>query len=304
MRGFGAALVLALLGFSLSAHAAEKISLLFSPTAGLMPAFVAKDEGIFAKHGLDVDLVLLTNQGAVISALVSDSAQIGTPSALAIIQASDSGVDTVFVAATSVSPAASRAGIFVKNGSNIHAPADLIGKRIGVPSFGTMIHVLARRWLSENHVDYDRVNFAEIGFQQMADALGAGIVDAADTIDPYYDHVAQFGYLIGDPDASLPKRSLTAVYGATRLWADAHKDAVSGFRQSLAEGTDWVLHNEPQARKILAKYTHIPDAVAATTPFPAFDQEVRPAQVQFYIDLARQQKLITSNPSAANLIAP
>src|ERR1700679_4191440 len=131
VRGFGAAaLALVLFGFSLSAHAAEKISLLFSPTAGLMPAFVAKDEGIFAEHGLDVDLVLLTNQGAVISALVSDSAQIGTPSALAIIQASDSGVDTVFIAATSVSPAASRAGIFVKNGSNIHAPADLIGKRI------------------------------------------------------------------------------------------------------------------------------------------------------------------------------
>ena len=115
----GAALLLGL-GFSASAHA-EKISLLFSPTAGLVPAYVAKDEGIFAKYGLDVDLVLLTNQGAVISALVSDSAQIGTPSGLAIIQASDSGFDTVFIAATSVSPAASRAGIFVKNGNNIHS---------------------------------------------------------------------------------------------------------------------------------------------------------------------------------------
>ena len=35
-------------------HAAEKLTLLFSPTTGLTPSYIAKDHGIFAKHGLDV----------------------------------------------------------------------------------------------------------------------------------------------------------------------------------------------------------------------------------------------------------
>src|SRR6185437_5782977 len=130
-----------------SAQAAEKLTLLFSPTTGLTPSYIAKDQGIFEKHGLDVDLVLLTNQGAVISALVGGSAQIVTPSALAVIQASAQGIDTVFVASTSMSPSKSRSGIFVKNGSGLHTAKDLIGKKIGVPSLNTLIHVIARRWL-------------------------------------------------------------------------------------------------------------------------------------------------------------
>ena len=38
------------------ANAAEKLSLLYAPTTGLMPSYIAKDHGIFEKHGLDVDL--------------------------------------------------------------------------------------------------------------------------------------------------------------------------------------------------------------------------------------------------------
>ena len=97
-----------------------------------------------------------------------------------MIQASDQGIDTVFVGSTSMSPSKSRSGIFVKNGSNIHTAKDLIGKKIGVPSLNTLIHVIARRWLEIEGVDYNKVNFAEIGFQQMYDALNAGIVDGVE----------------------------------------------------------------------------------------------------------------------------
>ena len=293
----------ACLVFSESARA-EKLSLLYSPLTAVMPCYVAKDEGIFEKHGLDVDLVLLTNQGAVISALVAGTAQIGTPSALAVIQANDAGLDTVFVGATATSPSASRTGVFVRNGSAIHGPSDLVGKRMGVPSLNTLIHVVSRRWLKENGIDYTRVTFAEVGFQQMADALVGGIVDAAVVIDPYYERATQIGYTIGNPDETLPNHTLTAVYAATREWTDAHKAAVAAFRQSVIEGTDFIAHNEQKARISLRKYTKLPEAIAATAPLSALDIEIRPAQIQFFIDLAREQGLIASNPDAAHMIAP
>lgn len=287
-----------------AALAGEKLSLLFAPTTGLMPSYTAKDEGIFAKHGLDVDLVLLTNQGAVLSALMGGTAQIVTPSALAVIQANDAGLDIVFVASSSMSPSKSRTGVFVKNGSNLHNARDLIGKKVGVPSLYTLIHVTTRRWLKEQGVDYNQVNFAEVGFLQMADVLSSGVVDAVDAIEPYYDRVAEIGYVIGNPDATLPKSTLTSVYATTREWASAHKPAIKAFRESLTEAIDFIAHNEAAARQSLGKYTkQRPDIVASAT-MPVLEVYVRPQQVQFFIDLARDQGLIKSNPDAAHMIAP
>lgn len=296
-------LVVALL-LPCAADAAEKLTLLFAPTTGLMPSYIAKDQGIFEKHGLDVDLVLLTNQGAVIAALIGGSAQIVTPSALAVIQASDQGIDVVFVASSSMSPSKSRSGIFVKNGSGIHTAQDLIGKKIGVPSLNTLIHVIARRWLELNGVDYTKVNFAEIGFQQMYDTLNAGIVDGVSAIDPYYGKLQQIGYVVGNPDASLPPNTLTSVYASTRDWATSHKDTVAAFRTSLAEAIDFIDSHESEARASLAKYTKQPAAVVAVTPMPELQVTVHPEQVQFFIDLARHQGLIKSSPDAAQMIAP
>jgi NitT/TauT family transport system substrate-binding protein len=278
--------------------------LLFAPTTGLMPSYIAKDHGMFEKHGLDVDLVLLTNQGAVISALIGGSAQIVTPSALAVIQASDQGIDVVFVASSSMSPSKSRSGIFVKNGSGIHAPQDLIGKKVGVPSINTLIHVIARRWLELNGVDYNKVNFAEIGFQQMYDTLNAGIVDGVSAIDPYYGKLEQIGYVVGNPDDSLPKNTLTSVYASTREWTDSHKAALAAFRQSLTEAIDFINSHDAEARASLVKYTRQPEAVVAATPMPELQVTVHPEQVQFFIDLARHQGLIKSSPDAAHMIAP
>ena len=303
-RAARALTILTCLALPTSVLASEKLTLLYAPTTGLMPSYIAKDEGIFEKHGLDVELVLLTNQGAVISALMGGTAQIVTPSALAVIQADDAGLDIVFVASSSMSPSASRTGVFVKNGSNLHNAHDLIGKKVGVPSLYTLIHVTTRRWLKEQGVDYNEVNFAEVGFQQMADVLGSGIIDAAYAIEPYYDRVAEIGYVIGNPDATLPKGTLTSVYATTRDWADAHKPALKAFRDSLTEAIDFIAHNDAAARQSLVKYTkQRPDIVAGAT-MPVLEVYVRPAQVQFFIDLAREQGLIKSSPDAARMIAP
>jgi NitT/TauT family transport system substrate-binding protein len=292
------------LGLPLGAQAAEKLSLLYAPTTGLMPSYIAKDEGIFDKHGLDVEMTLLTNQGAVISALMGGTAQIVTPSALAVIQANDAGLDIVFVASSSMSPSASRTGVFAKNGSNLHNAHDLIGKKVGVPSLNTLIHVTTRRWLKEQGVDYNKVDFAEVGFQQMADVLGSGILDAVYAIEPYYERVAEVGYVIGNPDATLPKGTLTSVYATTRDWATAHPATIKAFRDSLVEAIDFIAHNDAVARQSLVKYTKQRPDIVATATMPVLEVYVRPAQVQFFIDLARDQGLIKSSPDAAAMIAP
>ncbi|MDB5406083.1 MAG: hypothetical protein JWL84_995 [Rhodospirillales bacterium] len=299
-----AATALAALLTAPAASAATKIALLFAPTTGLLPSYVAKDQGIFAKHGLDVELTLLVNQGSVVAALVSGSVQIGTPSALAVLQAVDAGLDVVFLAASNVTPSASRTAIFARNGSGIEAPRDLIGKKVGVPSLNTYLHVMARQWLKSKGVDYTKVDFVEVGFQQMADVLKGGSVDAVDAIDPYYDRVAAVGHSIGNPDESAPPGTLTSVYTVTRAWAAAHPDEIAAFRRSLEEAQAFIAANEAQARESLGRYTKQPAQVVATTPMPNLAVAIVPPQIQFFIDLARGQGLISHDPGAASLIVP
>jgi NitT/TauT family transport system substrate-binding protein len=289
---------------ALPAQAATKIALLFSPTTGLLPSYVAKDQGIFAKHGLDVELTLLVNQGSVVAALVSGSVQIGTPSALAVLQAADAGLDVVFLASSNVSPSPSRTGMFVRNDSGIAGPRDLIGKKVGVPSLNTLLHVMARQWLKSNGVDYTKVNFVEVGFQQMADVLKGGSVDAVDAIDPYYDRVAAVGHSIGNPDEDAPPGTPTSVYAVMRAWAVAHPDVVAAFRQSLEEAQEFIAANEAEARASLGRYTKQPAAVIAKTPMPNLAVTIRPPQIQFFIDIGREQGLLSHDLDAASLIVP
>lgn len=302
--------IIAVVLFSLVAGAAQaeqtKFTVLYAATSGMLASYVAADQHFYEKHGLDVTMTLLGSQGSVIAAELADSAQIGTATPLQVIQAQDSGIDAVLLASTNVSPTQGRTGIFARKDSGIKAPQDLIGKKVGVPSLYTFLHVLARHWLEAKGVDYNKVTFVEISFQQMADALKSGMVDAVDCIDPYYDRVAAVGDLIGDPDDILPTGTLTSVYSSTRDWAAKNPNTVAAFRAALQDAIGFI--NDPANKDAvyasLGKYTKLPPAIVAVTPLPKLQLPIVPQQVQFFIDLARDQGLIKSDLDAKNLIVP
>ena len=89
----------------------------------------------------------------------------------------------------------------------------------------------------------------------MYDALNAGIVDGVSAIDPYYGKLEQIGYVVGNPDESLPKNTLTSVYASMRDWTDSHKQTVAAFRQSLQEAIAYIDTHDAEARAAIVKYT-------------------------------------------------
>src|SRR5947209_4557733 len=75
--------------------AAQKITLGFSASTAFSNAFVAANEGIFQKHGLDVEMKLVPNSSTTPAALVADSLQVATPTAPITLQAIEQGLDLV-----------------------------------------------------------------------------------------------------------------------------------------------------------------------------------------------------------------
>src|ERR1700742_2817733 len=79
------------------AMAATKINLLYIPGGDFVPSFVAKDQGIFDKHGVDVDMAIAQNGSVITAALAAEQAQIGTPTPPVLLQANEQGLDMVVV---------------------------------------------------------------------------------------------------------------------------------------------------------------------------------------------------------------
>src|ERR1700744_148308 len=101
MRKTIGVLAACLLAFSIgTAGAAEmtKMAVSYSATADFAPAFIAKDAGIFAKHGLDVTLSNLATTSLGPPALMADSLQVASSSPPLLLLANDGGMDLVSVA--------------------------------------------------------------------------------------------------------------------------------------------------------------------------------------------------------------
>ena len=156
---------------------------------------VARDEGIFAKHGLDADVSLIAINTTIPPAIVSNSIQIGGPTATVFLQAVDGGLDLVAVAGASVMDPVSAGAVaaVARNGVTIKDAKDFVGKKVGAPGIGAFLHVLFVKWLIEKGVDPKTVNFVEVTFPTQSDALKSGSVDAVLTGEPFITRIEERG---------------------------------------------------------------------------------------------------------------
>ncbi len=294
---------------ALPAEAATKINFMYTAVAQFVGLYVAKDQGILAKHGLDIDTTLTTNGSLISAALVADSAQLGGPTPTILLQANEQGLDLVVVAGTNVYPISSPSGVIAAADSTLHGPKDLEGKRVGVPGLGGIIDVLSRKWVQANGLDYHKVNWVEIGFPQMADALKSHLVDAVAAVDPFYTRILsdKTGYDIGSYASVIPAGTSPVNFVATRAWAEKNVDAIKSLQAALEEAAVYIKDpaNDKSVRASLATYTKLPPPVAAIIDVPKeFHVKITPDALAFWVQVSREQGLIKGNPDPKSLIYP
>lgn len=298
-----------LLVAALPAEAATKINFIYTAVTAWTELFVAKDQGILAKHGLDIDMTLTTNGSLISAALVADTSQLGGPTPTILLQANEQGLDLVVVAGTNVYPLASPSGVIVAADSNLHGPKDLDGKRVGVPGLGGIIDVLTRKWVQTNGLDYHKVNWVEISFPQMADALKGHLVDAVASVDPFYTRVIadKTGYDIGSYSSVIPAGTSPVNFVATRAWAEKNVDTIKALQAALEEAGVYIKDpaNDKSVRASLATYTKLPPPVAAIIDVPKdFRVKITPDALAFWVEVSREQGLIKGEPDPKSLIYP
>jgi NitT/TauT family transport system substrate-binding protein len=270
---------------------------------------VAKDQGIFTKHGLDVTMQLIPVGSNQPAALMSNSIQIAGLNPTIVLFAAEGGADIQVIAGANGQgrdPKLVTSGLVARNGAGIKAPADFIGKKVANPGLNSVLHIAFMKWLKDRGVDPNKVGHIEVAINQMNDVLKAGQVDAAVTTEPVMGFVQQSGtgYLVSPFVAELADPfTIYSFWGATRRYIEQNPKVIAAFRASIAEATGWIEKNEAEARKTQVTYLKMPEKVAMTVRLPTFTPTMTQAQMQFWIDACRDLGLIKGSVSADRLIA-
>jgi NitT/TauT family transport system substrate-binding protein len=290
-RAWLAALALsALIPFPASSAELTKVAIAYGYTSDFLAAVVAKDKGLFEKHGLDATLTPLPNSALAPATLESGSVQIAQATPPNLVLAVNGGLDQIAVAAAArLAKANPRTSLITREGVTVTKPQDLIGLKVAVPGLNSGFDLNLRKWLLDGNVPLDKVTIVEAPFPQMGDRLKGGQLDAAIQIEPLLSHNLQSGSAkrsvdilsVNNPD------QLGVFYLSKRDWAMANRKAVEGFQASLAEAITFITQQPDEAKAIELKYLH-----SVEGELPSVVSEVKTADFAYYVTILQRLNLL------------
>lgn len=258
MKVFSLALLLAV-EFALTAPLASQTRFIhaYSGTSSAqLTIWAAKDLGIFAKYGLDADLVFISGSARGMQALLGGSVQAVDSDGIGPINAILRGGDLVIVA-----------GLINKSlfkfvaQKEIAAPAQLRGKKIGIANFGGSNEFAVLLALKEWNISKEAVTLVAAGGSALRlTALEKRALDA--TVLPY-DHAlaaARMGMKIMADIPELVPSFPDKVITMRRSYLEKDRDHAKKYLQALAEAVSRVSGHRDLAGEILRRRLGIKDS--------------------------------------------
>jgi NitT/TauT family transport system substrate-binding protein len=256
------------------------------PTATHLPIMVAEDEGIFDKHGIDMDLTVVQNI-ATIPGAMGRQFDFGSTTLPDVIKAQQQGIDVVIT--TNVADETSDnaiSGVFAGKDSGIEGPADLVGKKVGVIAIGGNIHTSTLYWLINEGVDHEGINFIEVPPPNQLDQLNGGQIDGAENLEPFRTAITAAGHkLLVDPILEVSDPGTLLSWMSERSWAEENPETVTNVVAAIEEAIRFIESNDRRARDILAKYSGLPTEVASNVKLPVYNTQIADAQVTAWAEM-------------------
>jgi len=145
-------------------------------------AMLAKDAGLYDKHGLDVELQLFESGTDLIKAIVGGQLQAGVLGFTNAATWAQKGADIKVVGGAQMG----YHSILVKKGSGIKTVADLKGKKLASQQKGSTADIVLNGVvLPQAGLKRDDVNMVYVSPAVAVQSLAAGQVDAAFVFEPY-----------------------------------------------------------------------------------------------------------------------
>jgi NitT/TauT family transport system substrate-binding protein len=217
--------------------------------------FMAQQEGLFKKNGLDVELIHIPSSSRAIQAILAGEVAISFMDGSNAVQANLKGANLRLIAG-----ATNRMVFSLMAKPDIKSISDLRGKKIGITRVGSSTHTSALYALGQAGLkasDYQILPLMEV--PNILTALVAGQIDAGVVSPPTNSRARKAGF---KELANLAKEGpeyVSVAVGTTRSYITANEDIIRRVVRSYAEGVQIFKTNKPAALKMIQNQLKVKD---------------------------------------------
>jgi len=227
-----------------------KIGIVVYPSFGM--SYIAKEKGFFQEEGIDVDIVQISDENQIVSALASNQVQMltGTPDFTTVV--ADSGVDATQFLFTDIGYGSD--GLVVKN--DVNDITQLKGKKVYL-SFGTPSHFLFRYWSQQAGLNSSDVEIINATADQVGAGFVAGKIDYGMTWEPWLSKASERK----DGKVLMTSKTTPGIVGDSvivrRDFLEKHREEVKAFMRAYFKSVAFWNSNKDEANAIIAKNFNI-----------------------------------------------
>lgn len=283
-------------------------------TVGYIPIAVSAalvhgvDEGIFAKHGLNVELQPGQGGAAMLPAVSTGTLDFAIGNPLSVIVAADKGLDMRFVAgfSNSITEGKDVNGVIAKKDSGIRGFADLADKTTSVNAVSTQGDLTIKQSAALEGADANSLKFSEMPFADMEAQLERGNVDAIWVPEPFLTKALtdKDNVLVGYPNQeALPGLTTTATF-TSGAFADANPELVADFKAALTETLTSAQENPDKIRSILPEFLSMDLELAQSMTLENFEGDIDRQIFRDLGDLMLEYGIIEDEPDLDHLVIP
>lgn len=209
--------------------------------------FMAQQEGLFKKNGLDVELIHIPSSSRGIQAILAGEIGFSFMDGANEVQANLKGANLALVAG-----ATNRQVFSLMAKPEIKSVSDLKGKKIGITRIGSSTHTSALYALGQAGLrpsDYQILPLVEV--PNIFTALSAGQVDAGIVSPPTNSRARKAGFTVLVDLAKDGPEYVSVAVGTSRSYISANEDIVRRVIRSYAEGVYVFKTNKTAALKMI-----------------------------------------------------
>ena len=298
--------LLTMFGIAATARAQSKLRVGILKIGGQTNAWVAREQGLFGKRGLDVDLTFIRSGSEGVAAMQGGSLDmiISIPG-FAII-GNERGLGLVMVLQNQVAAKTppDSAALLVGADSGITSLAQLAGKLVGINALHAQEVVSAQHLIRKAGVPRDQIKYIETPYAAMGEALKRGDVAAIVPVEPFVTTTLQRG--IGKVAAwayneAVPEQP-TGAYFAKRAWAEANRKSLALYREAIDEANAWLLSDTTRARAAVSQFTGLAPELVAAMPLIPWSTKVDASKWAALVSLLREEGEIEKDQKPEDFI--
>jgi NitT/TauT family transport system substrate-binding protein len=226
-----------------------------SATSGSI--WVAEEKGLFKKHGLDAEVIIIGGGASrVVSSLIAGEIQVSVGGGDAVIRSALRGADTV-IAASPLKTGLQR----LMTRADIKTPAELKTKRVGITRFGSASHWVLQLFLRKWGMRPEDIQMVQLGSSPaMFASLEKGAIDGAVFTIPTFFVAEERGYrTLADP-VDMDIYYLQNSVDSSRAFLRQKRDQAVRVVKAVCEGLAYFKKHKKESLEVLQKKLRIQSA--------------------------------------------